>query len=163
MKKLEIRIGDLAHPTLKIICVLVFIFAVYKLITLSIAGIVLSVIAVAIWTAKEIVVVDFDKGIIGEGYWILGVTSLEKTEFSEIEKVFINRIKATSRLNHLAGSTDYTHYIYKAFLKTIEGEKIEIAVGADKEKMIKKLKGYNKTLKTVIIDTTLQEPVIVSQ
>ena len=161
MNKIVIRTGDLAHPTLKIICILIFLFSVYKLINLSVLGLVLSVVAVGLWTAREIVVVDFHKKIIGEGHWILGLSSLEKTRFSELEKIFINRVKSTTRMNHLIGSADITDYVYKAFLKTAEGEKFEIATGSDKDKVIRKLKEYNKVLKTVIIDSTLPEPVVV--
>lgn len=158
----------MAHLWLKIISVMIFSATLYSIVTLSILEInplvliICNTLAVAIWTAKEVVIIDFDKRVIGEGFRILGMTYLDKLNFSGIEKIFINRISAKATLVHVTGSRDYHTVFYKAFLKTNEGDKVVVGVSADKEKLIRRLLEYNRVINTTIFDTTSAEPVIVS-
>jgi hypothetical protein len=124
----------------------------YKIVTLTffdvspVFYIILNTIAVGIWTAKEIVMIDFNKRLIGEGIRVFGMTYVTKNKFSGFEKIFINKIKLTETFRPLTRTIDVQHETYKAFLKTNEGHKICIGDNADKEDLIKKLKNYNEKL-----------------
>ena len=48
----------------------------------------------------------------------------------------------------------YSEYVYKAFLKFDDGEKIELLVNADKDNLMRMLNRYNDTLQTAIWDNT---------
>ena len=160
MNQMEIIRKELSPLWLKVIASIIFLATAYKMVTLTffnvhpLVYIILNAIAMAIWTGKDLVVIDFDKGTIGDGFRILGITYLDKSNFTGIEKIFINRINMVETFRPLTRSVDIHHVNYKAFLKTFEGEKICVGISIDKDKLIEKLRDYNKVLKVNIFDTT---------
>jgi hypothetical protein len=168
MEKLEIVRKDVSPLSLKIVSILIFTATAYKVITLTFFDInpfiyiVLNAIAVGIWTAKEIIIIDFGKRLIGEGIRVFGMTYVTNNKFSGFEKVFINKIKLTETFRPLTRTIDIHHEAYKAFLKTHEGHKFCIGDSTDKDDLIKKLKKYNEKLNTEIFDNTFYEPIKVN-
>lgn len=160
MKKLVIIKKDLSPIWVKIIGVLIFLATIYKIVSLTFFDVglhvyfILNLIAVIIWTGKKIVVIDMERQEIGEGFRIFGIAYLDKYKFSALEKIFINRVNATQTFVHLTRSMDIHHVLYKAFLKTVEGEKICIAEYTNKDKLIAGLNKYNSVLKTDIFDNS---------
>jgi len=156
MNKVVIIKKDIAPVWVKVVGVLIVAATIYKIVSLTFFDVglqvyfILNLIAAAIWTGKEIVVVDMNKQEIGEGFRVLGITYLDKEKFSGLEKIFINRVNTSQTFTHLAGSTAIHDELYKAFLKTAEGEKICIGEDRDKDKLIARLNTYNTVLKTVI-------------
>ena len=164
MEKLEIIRKDISPLWVKIISVLIFMATLYKIVTLTffdvspLIYIILNTIAIGIWTAKEIVSIDFDKRLIGEGIRVFGLTYVTKNKFSGFEKVFVNKIKLTETFRPMTRTIDIHHEAYKAFLKTNEGHKFCIGDNTDKDDLIKKLKKYNEKLNTELFDNTSHEP-----
>lgn len=160
MNLLEIVRQDVAHLGLKVVSILIFLATAFKLVTLTFFDVglfvymILNTLAIGIWIAKEVVIIDLQNGVIKDGYKILVFISGETTRFSGLEKIFINKIKMTETFRHLATTTDIHHVRYKAFLKTDEGDKICIGIDTDKDRLADKLREFNKVLKTVVFDTT---------
>lgn len=167
MNKIEIVKKDLSPLWIKIVGVLIFLATAYKMVTMTffqvnpLVYIILNLMAVAIWTGKEIVTIDTRNGEIGNGFRMMGLSYLDKTKFSGIEKVFIKKVRTLETFRHMATTTDIRHEHYKAFLKTNEGKKICIGIHTDKDKLINRLKEYNKDLKTTIFDNTFHEPTVI--
>ena len=167
MNKLEIKIKDLSPLWVKVISVVIFMATAYKIITLTffdvspVVYLVLNGIAVAIWTGKELVIIDYENSVVGEGFRLLGITYLDKTKFSGLEKIYINSVRSSETFRHLTRSIDIHHHNYKAFLKTVEGEKICVGIDTDKDELIIRLKKYNEVLNVDIFDNTQVEPIIV--
>ena len=160
MKQIEIIKRDLAPVFLKIIGVIIVLATIYKIVTMTffevspIVYIITNAIALAIWTGKEIVIIDPEKKKIGAGFKIVGFIYLSWTHYSGVEKIFINTTNETETFRHLTRTIDINHRGYKAFLKTNEGEKICVGISTDKDKLIKQLKLYNISLGTEIFDNT---------
>jgi len=167
MNKLEIKIKDLSPLWVKVISVIIFLATAYKIVTLTffdvspVVYLVMNGIAITIWTGKELVIIDYENSVVGEGFRILGITHLDKTKFSGLEKIYINSVRSAQTFQHITGSINIHHKHYKAFLKTFEGEKICVGIDSDKDELITRLKKYNEVLKIDIFDTTSAEPVIV--
>jgi hypothetical protein len=167
MKKIEIHKKDLSPLWIKIIGALVVLATLYKIVTLTffevniLIYILFNALAIVSLVGKEVVVIDFQKKEIGEGYKVFELRYLTKTRFSGIEKIFINRVHLAETFWHMGGTMDIRHVRYKAFLKTTERDKICIGISADKEALIENLKSHNRNLRTTIIDNTFAEPVTV--
>ncbi|WP_160143966.1 hypothetical protein [Chryseolinea soli] len=165
MKKVVTLKKDLSPIWVKIIGLLIFLATLYKVVSLTFFDVGLQVyiisnlIAVVIWVGRKIVVVDMDRQEIREGFWIFGNVYLDKYKFSGLEKIFINRVNDVQTFRQLTRSIDIHHKYYKAFLKTVEGEKICLDEDADKDKLIARLKAYNIVLETVIFDNSSTEPI----
>jgi hypothetical protein len=93
--------------------------------------------------------------LILEGFKILGLKYLDKTKYSGLEKIYINRVDTSETFRHLTRSIDIQHENYKAFLKTQDGNKYWIGVNSDKDKLINRLKSHNKILMTNIYDNSI--------
>lgn len=160
MRRIEIIRKDLAPAWIKIIGVLIVIATIYKIVTHTFFGvsplvyIISNLIAVAAWTAKDIVIIDGEKREVGEGFKVLGFGHFDWTKYSGIEKIFINRTNSAQTFRHLTRTIDIHHTDYKAFLKTYEGDKICVGISKDKDQLIKRMKEYNTDLKTTIFDST---------
>lgn len=104
-------------------------------------------IPLAIWMFNDFLVIDMSKKRVVEGYsffWIRLFPSRIR-DFSGLEKIFINEVEG-----YWAGSKPS----YKAFLKTKEGDKFEIAVAKSKERVMAKASAINAVLQTEIVDNT---------
>jgi hypothetical protein len=167
MERIEIIKKDISPLWIKIVGATIFLATIYKIVSLTffdvspLVYLIMNLIAVVIWTGKEVVVVDFAKQEIGEGFRILGLTHLDRTKFSGLEKIFINRVHTGETFRHLTRTMDIHHVNFKAFLKTTNGDKICVGIHRDKEVLIRRLRQYNARLRTSIFDTTSTEPTIV--
>lgn len=104
-------------------------------------------IPIAIWMFNDFLVIDMSKKRVVEGYsffWIRLFPSRIR-DFSGLEKIFINEVEG-----YWAGSKPN----YKAFVKTKEGDKFEIAVAKSKERVMAKASAINAVLQTEIVDNT---------
>ncbi|HEY3387108.1 MAG TPA: hypothetical protein VGK46_11400 [Saprospiraceae bacterium] len=167
MKRVEIIRKDISPLWIKIIGVLVVFAIIYKIVTLTflevnpIVYVVSIAVAIAIWTGKEIVIVDLLSGQLGEGFKIAGFTYLNWTKFSGLEKIYINSTSSSETFRHLTRTIDIKHGQFKAYLKTLEGSKICIGISTDKDKMIKQLQKFNAELNTTIFDNTSGQSITV--
>ncbi|HEY8935111.1 MAG TPA: hypothetical protein VIM65_07815 [Cyclobacteriaceae bacterium] len=165
MKQFEIVRKDLAPLQFKFFGILIFLAINYKILTFSfynvnpLVFIIGTLIAFAIWTAKDILIIDFENNQIKEGFKILGLSYTDKMRFSGFEKIFINKVNTNETFRPLTRTITIHHENYKAFLKTYEGDKYWIGINSDKDKLIKRLKTLNENLKTEIYDYTVQEQV----
>jgi hypothetical protein len=151
MAKANIIVQDVANFWTKMLCVVVIIFIIIQFLSASfldhpIIYTLFAVLSVATITAKEFVTIDFTKGVIAEGYWILGAKSVDIAHFSAIEKIYINRVRCSTRRDTYSQvDTEYSTWgVYKAFLKTVEGDKIVIGIGSNKKELIKREDTYNR-------------------
>jgi len=165
MRRFEIIRKDIAPMQFKFLAVLIFIATDFKVLTWAfldtnpLVFIFGNLLALIILTAKDILVVDFDNSQIKEGFKVLGLRHTDKTEFSGLEKIFINKINTSQEFRQIANTMTIYDETYKAFLKTNEGDKYWIAINRDKDKLIKRLRVINENLKTEIYDYTVPEHV----
>ena len=118
-------------------------------------------------TARNFIELDMTLKTYREYYWLLGFRTGETLTFDSIEKLFINKVKLVQELNKygpsiaMATNAEVRTVVYKCFLKFSDGEKILLDSDADKIRLIDRLKGYNKVLKTTILDTSSHEVIII--
>lgn len=106
-----------------------------------------AALPIIVWMANDFIVIDTKKRRIIEGYsffW-LRILPIKSYEYSSLEKIFVNEVDG-----YFAGSRPR----YKAFLKTTEGDKFEIAVGSTKQRVMAKASAINAVLHTEIVDNT---------
>lgn len=115
-------------------------------------------IAAFLWTTHYGVVIHMKKRYIKRYLNVFGLKLGFKEPLREIEKIFINRQLIRQYMNY---TFDRDSYQYWAFLKLADGEKIKIKSQVNKGVLIKRLRQYNRILKTVIIDTTTDPPEVV--
>ena len=109
---------------------------------------------------NEIVVVDFDKRIISEGMSYFGLQNLQHHyRFSGFEKIFINTTAKQKLLNTRVAANMMHTTLYKAFVKTLEGDKICIGVDMRKERLIKKISNVRAIFYVPVFDNTEGVPV----
>jgi len=163
MGEFEIVRKDMAPLQLKFLGVLIVLATNYKILTWTffdvnpLVFVFGNLFAIGIFTAKDILLIDFDRNQIGEGFKILGFRHTDRTTFSSIEKIFINKVKTGETFRQLTRTMTIHHDNYKAFLKTSEGNKYWISVNSNKDKLISKLKMINTNLNTEIYDYTVPE------
>jgi len=133
-------------------------------------SLVLLFLAVIAITTQEFVLFDMSAKTYFEYRWMLGFKKGEVTHFHGIEKMFINRIimvkenykYAPGALSPIMSpNTEARSTIYKCFLKFDNGEKMVIDSGEDKDKLIARLRIYNRILKTTILDTSGYETILI--
>jgi hypothetical protein len=163
MGQFEIVRKDIAPLQFKFFGILVVLATNYKVFTwtfwdinplIFVFG---NLFAFAIWSAKDILVIDFDNGQIREGFKILGLSHTDKTKFSGFEKIFINKINTSQTFRQLTRTMTIRDENYKAFLKTHEGDKYWVGINDDKDKLIANLRILNENLKTEIYDYSVPE------
>jgi len=168
MGELEIVRKDMAPLQLKFFGVLIVLATNYKMLTWTffdvnpLVFVFGNLFAVCIFTAKDILLINFDHGQIGEGFKILGFRYTDKTTFTGIEKIFINKVKTGETFRQMTRTMTIHHDNYKAFLKTSEGDKYWISVHSNKDKLIHKLKIISTDLNTEIYDYTLPEHTLIN-
>jgi hypothetical protein len=75
--------------------------------------------------------------------WVLGFKSGKSEYFNYIEKIYINGVKLSSRKTSYSGHVvDHKDYVYKAFMKLDNGEKIHLDTDHDREKLDKRVNTY---------------------
>jgi len=112
-----------------------------------------NLLAVSFWIAKEIVLIDIPGKRIGEGIKVLGLRRMNWLNYSGIEKIYINSVERVGEdIFSLPNNVTIRDRIYKAFIKTTNGDKLLLSVDNDKDLLFKKLNKLNKKLDTIIID-----------
>jgi hypothetical protein len=110
-------------------------------------------LGVSFWIAKEIVLIDISEKRMGEGFKVFGLRQINWIKYSGIEKIYINSVKTVGEdIYSLPNKVTVRDKVYKAFLKTTNGDKLVLIVDNDKDLLLKKLNELNKNLKTQIID-----------
>jgi len=118
------------------------------LVALKILGLIVLVISgLMLLTAHYRLLIDPRKRKYHVYVWLLGFKSGRPETFKSIEKIFINGVKLSSRKTSYSGRiVDYKDYVYKAFMKLDNGEKIHLDTDHDKEKLDARVNGYIKQL-----------------
>jgi len=139
--------------------VIIFLFTAFQLYVGNIHGlgiliyILFNLLAVSFWIAKEIVLIDITEKRIGEGINVLGLRRMNWIKYSGIEKIYINSVKTVGEdIYSLPNKVTIRDRVYKAFIKTTNGDKLLLIVDNDKESLFKRLNELNAKLKTQIID-----------
>lgn len=164
MNELEIIRKDMAPVQFKVLGILIVLATNYKVLTFTFYEvnpwifIIGNAVAFAVFTAKDILIIDFKNKQIREGFKVYGLRSTDKTAFSGLEKIFINKIKTSRNFNQMTRSMTIYDEHYKAFLKTFEGDKYWVAENSDKDKLINRLRSLNEELKVEIYDTSGSTP-----
>ena len=97
--------------------------------------------------------IDISEKRIGEGVKIFGLKRISWTRYSEIEKIYINSVNTVGEdIYSLPNKVTVRDTIFKAFIKTTNGDKIFLMAGSDKDLLLKKLNELNIKIKTIIID-----------
>jgi hypothetical protein len=140
---------------------IIILFTIYQITQGHIKGlgipiyIALNLLAISFWTAKEIIVLDLNKKRIGEGFKVFGTRRVTWTNFSEIEKIFVNSVNTVGQdIYSLPWAVTTRDKVYKAFIKTSDGTKLFLAFDNDRDVLLKKLNNYNRIIKTEIFDNT---------
>ncbi len=141
--------------------VIIFVFTAFQLIEGNVYGlgiplfILFNLAAISFWTAKEIIHIDTSAKRIGEGFRIFGLKRISWTNYSEIEKIYINSVNTVGLEGYsLTKMLKVREKVFKAFIKTTDGDKIFLIADSDKKLILKKLSEFNQTLHTQIFDTS---------
>lgn len=141
--------------------VIIFLFTAYQLYAGNIHGfgilvyLLVNLLAVSFWTAKEIVHIDISKKRIGNGFKVFGLRRINWIKYSQIEKIYINSVKTVGTDSYSLGPNNpvtVRDRVFKSFLKTSDGDKIFLIVEDDKDLLLSKLNELNQKLGTLIID-----------
>lgn len=94
---------------------------------------------------------------------ILGVRIGSRRPFNYVDKLYVNKVNLvwTNKYGRFIATSSVRSVVYKCFLKFDDGEKIELDSDIDLDRLLNRLKRYNKLLRTSIFDTTTHEVVLV--
>lgn len=114
-------------------------------------------IAIVLLSLNSFVLIDFKKQKISEGYCVFSIPFITtyKGKFSGFEKMYINFVTSGWTSDSLGFTEGATPPMYKAFLKTNEGDKFCVAIGANKSSVLARVVGINSVLKTEMFDNTI--------
>lgn len=117
------------------------------------------IISILLLTAKGFVLIRFEKKGISEGYTILGIRilTLYRAEFTGFEKIYINYIDSGSSTyfgQRTSADRMRTSAKFKAFLKTVEGDKFCIAQSGIKRILVGQVEAISAVVKCPIYDNT---------
>jgi hypothetical protein len=117
-------------------------------------------------TSRNFLVLSMQDNTYWEYRWVLGFKFGKKEKFDSIEKLFINKIKLVADVYKYSpvvvpNSSEVRSSLYKCFIKFGNGEKMLLDSDEDKDKLINRLKEYNKVLKTTLYDTTSHETLVI--
>ena len=117
-------------------------------------------------TSRNFLVFTMQDNTYWEYRWVLGFKFGKKEKFDSIEKLFINKINLVADVYKYSpvvvpNSSEVRSSLYKCFIKFGNGEKMLLDSDEDKDKLINRLKEYNKILKTTLYDTTTHDVKIV--
>ena len=81
----------------------------------------------------------------------MGIRKLSQRKYESVEKIFINTSRSSQKATSYGGKTTTFHdREFRAFLKTTDGQTIELISSKSEESLMKRLKIIEKKLKTTI-------------
>lgn len=150
MNALKITRNEI-HVLYKVLCIMIIMATNVRLLFYQIVDTVIVIrflvcviISVLLWSLKSFVYIDLDNKKISEGYSVLGLRLITtyKATFTEIEKMYVNYITSGWTSDSLGYTEGKTPPMYKAFLKTSEGDKFCVAVGASKREVMARVRTF---------------------
>ena len=113
--------------------------------------IVISFLIPLAWTTYYILQIIAESKTIKEGYWIMGIKKLSSRKYAGVDKVFVNISKSSQRATSYGGQTaTFQDQEFKAFLKTSDGQTVELISSKSEETLMNRLKPIQKKLETSI-------------
>jgi hypothetical protein len=117
-----------------------------------IAGLIMLLVSVIIFTTHYRFVVDLEHKVFHDQVWILGFRSGEKKKFEHIEYLFIKTNKVSQTMSLKAASTTITKEVYDGYIRFSEGEKVHLISKDNKKDLIAKLRPISQGLNVKVID-----------
>jgi hypothetical protein len=104
-----------------------------------------------------------DKKVLSTSIRGLGLKLHTRRTFGYIEKVYINKVNTVKMLGGPRYSPEMAlrNTNYKCFLKFDDGDKMFLDEDSDKERLITRLRSYNKLFKTSIFDQTAHDVIVI--
>ena len=124
---------------------------------LRLVGVVLLVISVTILTIRYEFEIDKESGKYREYVRLLWMKLGKPVSYSNVEYCYITASKYSQKMQLKAANTTLSGVEMNAYLKFSDGEKIHIARGRNKEKIISKISKITDYLGIEIVDHTVED------
>ncbi|MEQ9405286.1 MAG: hypothetical protein RIM99_16985 [Cyclobacteriaceae bacterium] len=111
---------------------------------------ILSMLMPIIWFSYNILTIDNDKKEIHSGVYSVGFKTGKAKKFKEIDKIFINKVKTSQRMqSHGTGSVyEQKGVEYRAFIKLDDGTKYFLTSHPNEKKLEEKVTKIREKLGT---------------
>jgi len=118
-----------------------------------------AVVLFLVFTTRWVLEVNVQHKTWKHALRILGFHLGISKPFNAIERVFINKLRMKQNAMPVVPGLpsllpSYSEYLYKAFLKFDDGEKLELLTDNNKEKLLCTLNHYNEVLRVPVVDNT---------
>ena len=130
-------------------------FIIIGLLTVNYLFLLLVFVYIPLFTAKDILEIDFENNRIGSYVSFYGESKLLKNEFNTITKLYVNSNRYSKHLRSKGTSSNVKFNLYSGYLKTSEGKKFLIKKSKSKEYVIATMNQLVKKLDLKIEDNTI--------
>ena len=80
--------------------------------------------------------------------WVLGAKKGDERSYNSIERIYVNRVLQSTRMSSFTGHPrELKEYLYKAFLKLDNGDKIHLDSDTDETKLLNRVQEYERYLR----------------
>jgi hypothetical protein len=118
----------------------------------GIAGLTLGFIC---FTTNSRLEIDIANRTFHDYIWILGLKTSKPERYISVDKIFINRVKSSTRTHSFTGKVNSFQDIYfKAFMKLDNGEKIFLQESKNIDQLLKYITDYAKRLNCEVQDNS---------
>lgn len=152
MKTLDFKTSGYFPGTFIFTAVILCIVAVPVIFMNVIAGLIMLLVSVIIFTTHYRFAIDFEHKVFHDHVWILGFRSGEKRKFERIEYLFIKTNKVSQTMSLKVASTTITKEVYDGYIKFSEDEKVHLISKDSKKDLIAKLRPISNALNIKVID-----------
>lgn len=155
----HVPFGAILPLPIHAVAVLGLLLAFVSFSTHPLAGIVLALMAFAVFTAREGTEIDLASKRYREYHSVFFVRGGQWTPYNEMEKLYLNRNRMKQRLYAMRSSqsSDYVFYEYSLFLKFDDDERIPISKSKNKKSLWKLSLDLSSKLNTPLYDNTGDE------
>ncbi len=138
--------------------ILLAVFALFVVLKSLLAGLIIFIISVVIFTTHYRLRIDFVKKAYFDYVWFMGLKNGDHGKFGRIDYLFIKKSRVSQKMNHIVISSTIQNEIYDGYLKFSDGEKIHLLTKESKTGLLEKLKVISGKLNTRIVDYSEGEP-----
>jgi hypothetical protein len=122
------------------------------------AGTVVLIFTILIFTTRYGFEMNPGLNYYREYLWILGFKKGKPTNFDSVDYVFLTKGKISQAMNSQISTKYVSKYVYHAYIKFNEQEKIHLLTHEDRATVVNLLQGMAKDLKCDIKDYTIPQP-----
>ncbi len=137
--------------------ILLAVFALFMVWKSLLAGLIIFIISVVIFTTHYRLRIDFAKKTYFDYVWFMGLKNGDHGKLDRIDYLFIKKSRVSQKMNHIVISSTIQNEIYDGYLKFSDGEKLHLLTKESKNDLLEKLKVISGKLNTRIVDHSEEE------